>query len=721
MSGPNRKGKNPQRAKALPPQQDSEPRSLVPHGADVLRRLHEDDGILLRDYDAAYPLIDQPDVKAHLHERMADIDRRMSVAESLWDRHYTDFGAITDGMGPALDGDMADAPDADPEADPDADAGAGMESGVEGGESPQEEMADLTAAEEHANEVGSEQAQAVRGGNQTQADSNPGDDALVEREEPTPEDAVEAMRRKPGMKRLSGQKSQEELVGRCADCGRALCICDQLRDRATGRSLIDDGNVGAMVLTGQETKDGMLDLDALEKASLKGYAAGACGYAREQRKSLLTEMAVFLKDLAEAPRLDSTARMKAYHLAQTAKAAPTERELDLAEQAGGDFATRHYAIRNSEWHKAMPRKDERDSAYYAGQQARRDPDIFTPACDETLVNEEYYRDAWDHEAADRLNDDFRAGYDRKAAPADPVDDFAEDFSEDDLLEDCAAYFDALSQEKAFGLVHRERAKALASALTKAVPQVKVERKAATTTGAPVAASDALLGLKMADADDLYAGESHDKAGGYDPVGRNAEGDAQSIGRHARYGYYRQGVPTEQYRRHHRIIIGDNVSPQDKEILEREFDQGWSNDEERETGTPGYPPRESKACAIPDRRTPLETPWQEHAEKAIEDSGPGHKLTHERPGGDGAFKDELDAAYTTGHVRGTAERRGEDDIAPDEDTDLAWHRAIGALPGNDVTPRSREEAWQAHDRGVVNAHNRRKSLDDLNRELEAFAS
>jgi hypothetical protein len=106
-----------------------------PHGATVLRRLHEDGSLLMKDYDQMMGPLENEPVKAHMSKHMGYLDKHLSDTEKLFGKHYKDLPALADASGDEEEA-VTEAPD-EMEAETDdkeiesPDTGAG-----EGGDTP---------------------------------------------------------------------------------------------------------------------------------------------------------------------------------------------------------------------------------------------------------------------------------------------------------------------------------------------------------------------------------------------------------------------------------------------------------------------------------------------------------------------------------------------------------------------------------------------------------
>lgn len=143
-----------------------------PLGSQVLRRIHEDAGILLAEYDEMTGVLEQEDVRKHLEEVLAQLEEIMTKSEELHSSTYPDLEQLE----------------------------GAEEVGEEAGEEEAEEEAQ-EAAEGEAGEKAVEGAETEA----TEADSR-------EEEAPTPEEAYEASQTKKSLarKKIKALKVQKK-------------------------------------------------------------------------------------------------------------------------------------------------------------------------------------------------------------------------------------------------------------------------------------------------------------------------------------------------------------------------------------------------------------------------------------------------------------------------------------------------------------------------------
>lgn len=247
---------------------------VEPYGAQVLRRLHDDHSMLMKDYHDMLGPLEKDDVKKLVTTRLGDMERHLGEIEKMFKRHYKELPALINAAGDSdpAGGDAGAAADPVTDADTDADAPP-----VGDSDAPPVGDADGKDADTMDDE-------AVGGGTAGRDDPPTGREAYEASTEETPPDSAAVPPERPPEdeegeededgKKKAGEKSFPKGVkSHECDCGKVPCEC--------------------------------------------GPAGGGGDFA-EHEKSYVGEASGFLKELADpASDLDDEGRMKSYHYHKT--------------------------------------------------------------------------------------------------------------------------------------------------------------------------------------------------------------------------------------------------------------------------------------------------------------------------------------------------------------------------------------------------------------------
>src|SRR5581483_1451271 len=90
-------------------------KSAEPWGSQVLRRMHEDAGILMKDYHEMLGPLEHEQVKGHLEDFLGHLDKHMTKTEQLHAKHYKDLDPIEGAGDDAPEGEEKDMEEAVPD------------------------------------------------------------------------------------------------------------------------------------------------------------------------------------------------------------------------------------------------------------------------------------------------------------------------------------------------------------------------------------------------------------------------------------------------------------------------------------------------------------------------------------------------------------------------------------------------------------------------------
>ncbi len=272
-----------------------------PYGAQVLRRLHEDHSILMKDYDEMLGPLENEHVKKILSKKLEGIEGDLTEYEGAWGKHYDHL--------PGLDGAMDNKDLTEDEAD---DIGDEIDD-------VQDDLADETADTQNKD---------IEDSDALQADSSP-------EEEVSDEDSIEGMETK--RLRLKQTKVLRRKYGKghlCNKCrGTKACTVEQKSD---GWYVIKDGkqfagpysNEGAAIRDKREiekeTPANMKDFTGGEEDEIEGEldqvqddlqseTADTEKALEPHEEEKVHEAKSFLKDLGNEQNFGDEHRMKSYH------------------------------------------------------------------------------------------------------------------------------------------------------------------------------------------------------------------------------------------------------------------------------------------------------------------------------------------------------------------------------------------------------------------------
>lgn len=226
-----------------------------PFGSQVLRRLHEDHSILMKEYDGMMSALDHEHVKNHLTGHLQNMEKFLTDTENLHSKHYKDL--------PGLNGEKAN-----PEGETEEEFAE-----------EEEEMSDQTEKD-----LDTEETEAV------EATSG-------EEEVPSPEEALEGMEDEDeglGQKYLKvdqktrGKYKQKSV--KCAKCGKGGCSCG----KSLKKKKKDFDTVDAADEKVELNEPGEKELEPHEQQTV------------DDAKS-------YLKELSEEQNFGDEHRMKSYH------------------------------------------------------------------------------------------------------------------------------------------------------------------------------------------------------------------------------------------------------------------------------------------------------------------------------------------------------------------------------------------------------------------------
>ena len=346
-----------------------------PYGAQVVRRMHEDASLLMKDYDSMMGPLEHAETKSYLEGHLQGLEKHLSGLEKHWAKHYKDL--------PPLEGAM------------EADAGE---------DDPLEEVKDLEDDVEKDMDT---------------MDDNPVPADSEEDEVPSPEEAYEGS--------IEGEKGLKRKVkSACPECGKQGCSCKKSKsllvrinkpmigDRTTAarnlKNSFDKMKASGAVATdeGVELEDTQSNRDLLKRLRYRfeqkflekdlpvphgdlsktdvpppAWEPGAGAKGLEPHESAAVgEASGFLKDIAQPDsQFGEEERLKSFHYHKSLKAIA---DVGDADSLGGDVA----AVPGEEIHKSVPgdpdwageeaaepehkshRKACKDASEFLGQAAR---------------------------------------------------------------------------------------------------------------------------------------------------------------------------------------------------------------------------------------------------------------------------------------------------------------------------------------------------------------
>ncbi len=235
---------------------DNETPVQEPHGAQVLRRMHEDHKILMKDYHDMMGPLEHEGVKKHLEKTLQGIEGTLGETEKHFAKHYKDLPPLEDAMS-----DMGDEHAEDEELD------------AEGAE---KDMDDDT----------------------TEADS-------AEEELPSPEEAYEGSQKTPdeNEKHLKNGKTKtlkKKVKSACPKCGKEGCEC--------GKNLKKDMTEKEAGKIEGELEDVAGDVAAETSDTEKSL--------EPHQRSMISEAAKHCKALSETQTFEDDQRFDSHHHAK---------------------------------------------------------------------------------------------------------------------------------------------------------------------------------------------------------------------------------------------------------------------------------------------------------------------------------------------------------------------------------------------------------------------
>lgn len=163
--------------------------STEKHGAQLLRRAHEDHSFLMKDYDEALGQLENEDVRKHLEGHLGAVEKFLSSTEKLFGKHYKDYPPL-----------------------------AGLE----------EEDKDLTEVEDIQDELDEEVADTEEDKDldtMDDAGNAAGSDSERDAEAPDGDEVIEGMEAEG--KSLRAARAKYRRKGTCPGCGREDCDCQK--------------------------------------------------------------------------------------------------------------------------------------------------------------------------------------------------------------------------------------------------------------------------------------------------------------------------------------------------------------------------------------------------------------------------------------------------------------------------------------------------------------
>lgn len=238
-----------------------------PLGAQILRRFHEDHGILMEDYHNLMGALEQTDVKDYMTGYLENVEENMSMTEEMFGKLYPDLPGLTGGK------DMEGSEDSDMEV---------TEDDLTDDEETPEEVKDIDTA--GTGSVGSDSG--------AREENAPDGDEVLEGMESDEKSLYGKSRMMKVLKRL-GKKNLPS-KRKCADCGNPNCSC--------GKQLTAEQATTADEPMSETTDPARPSSAALHTKALEGH-----------EKPIVSEAAQHLKQLSESPGMDQEARFKSYH------------------------------------------------------------------------------------------------------------------------------------------------------------------------------------------------------------------------------------------------------------------------------------------------------------------------------------------------------------------------------------------------------------------------
>lgn len=255
--------------------------SNEPWGAQVLRRVHEDHSLLMKDYDEMMGPLEHEGIKSHMQDHMGTMDKFLTKSEQLFKKHYKEL--------PGLEGAMEQN-----ETDKD------LDDGVETDSSPEE-------------------------------DAPTGDEALEGMEnkddEDMPTEEEKSLYKKKHLRKSAEEEEKEKALrfyrrakGLCPTCGKDPCVCKKSLNKKK-KSAQDPEDIPGYEEYQDKPGKPHGDADIPEtpgnEENDEGPRAseGLPGTKDLEPHELdkVNEAKDYLKDLSEEQNFGEEHRMKAYH------------------------------------------------------------------------------------------------------------------------------------------------------------------------------------------------------------------------------------------------------------------------------------------------------------------------------------------------------------------------------------------------------------------------
>lgn len=245
---------------------DNEP-AQEPHGARMLRQVHSDYSMLMKDYDDLMGPLEHDGVRKHFEGLLSNKAKALDDTEKLWGKHYKDL--------PPLEG---------------------MEDGEE---------KDLT--EDEAEDIGDDLVEETADTEPEAKDADSIDDAAVagagadNEEEPDADEVVEGMQSKS----LAARRKAWRRKGACPECGKEDCACGKsLNGKAKKKDLTEDEAAAVADDLATETTD--TEAEPAGEKALEPHELDAVGQA-----------AGFLGEAAAGQEWGEEQRMHSFHYHKT--------------------------------------------------------------------------------------------------------------------------------------------------------------------------------------------------------------------------------------------------------------------------------------------------------------------------------------------------------------------------------------------------------------------
>jgi hypothetical protein len=284
-----------------------------PFGASVMRRLHEDCGLLLQQYDEMMPFLEHDAVKKRLHKKLETLVQELDEIEKDFGSHYKDLPGLAGaemGDTTGLEGEEApleDAPVDDLPTDDLPPEEEGLDDGQDGAiaddaavpgaedDTPLEEP----APEEVVEGMAKDPEEVIEGEEEEVKPGDMGEKSMPDVKDIRTKYAKQPKVAKAGVKTCGkcAKSLEKDAKALCPKCGKEGCSCNEKGVKKVGK------------------KDAVPE--TTDQIPGHGYAAETLD---NQVKGVAAEAAKLLKDLsADDADLDDEKRLKAYHVAHKVK------------------------------------------------------------------------------------------------------------------------------------------------------------------------------------------------------------------------------------------------------------------------------------------------------------------------------------------------------------------------------------------------------------------